>query len=95
MNRSRKKKRTNPTVTCAKTDEVSISFIDSGRRSKYAVPRIVPAEKATSTKRMPCKVLSLSDKAKMPTSEERLITMAEATMVSNTCFPFDWRLSAW
>ena len=46
----------------------------SGRRSKYAAPRIDPAEKATRTSKMLCNFFSFRDKAYIPTSEKRLVT---------------------
>ena len=42
--------------------------------SKYAAPRIDPAEKATSINRMLCNVFSFRDKAYIPTNEKRLAT---------------------
>jgi hypothetical protein len=53
----------------------------SGRRSKWAAPRIDPAEKAMSINRILCNVFSLRDKAYIPTSEKRLATEVATMML--------------
>lgn len=53
----------------------------SGRRFKYAVPKIDPAEKATRTRRMLCSVFSFNERAYIPVSEKRLVRKVAMTVL--------------
>lgn len=80
MKRSRKKNSTNPSVIYINTLDSSTSSIASGSRSKYAAPRIDPAEKATRNNKIPCKVSSFKDKLNIP-AKENIETMDVATII--------------